>query len=166
MSEPVVKPENEVSEVTESPSACLEKMRAAFAEQINDELYATATKYAAARADGVARAGGRVDGNEYARDLVQGALVATYAGVLDWDPDRATLEQHVMYAIKCRSRHDRRHVAEFEMISLDFHDQNDVSAIRTDTEAALTASGPDPVIAARLSECLVRLRELAVGARD
>lgn len=139
--------------------------RKTFEAQLNEELYASASRYANVRAEGVARAGGLVD-DQYVDGLVHNVLADTFLGILEWDETRASLLQHVLKGIKSRSRHDRKRAAEFQRISLDVHDSDERSAIRAEYEALLSKDEPDPNVADRARSCLSELRRLAIRSRD
>ncbi|HEX4493782.1 MAG TPA: hypothetical protein VH914_21450 [Acidimicrobiia bacterium] len=121
----------------ERANEVLEQRRTALEAQLDAKLYASATRYAKRRAEQIARVGGLVD-DQYIEDLVHGAIADTFIGVLDWDQTRASLLQHVLNAIKSRSRNDRRRAIELQRISLDVHDPNDHSALRAEFEAVLS----------------------------
>jgi hypothetical protein len=46
----------------------------------------------------------------YANDLIQHVMLKTFAGDLTWDPARTSLKNHLKWAIRSKSRDDRRHV--------------------------------------------------------
>jgi hypothetical protein len=86
----------------------------AFRAQATRALFERAMRYAISRARQVEVASGRVD-DGYAAELVQAALADTYVGRLRWSPD-VPLEQHLIAAIKSRSRHDRERARRFDAI--------------------------------------------------
>jgi hypothetical protein len=82
----------------------------AFESQATHALIGQARRYAAKHARLIARAGGRVE----AMDLVQSVLDDTLAGVLGWEPSRASLYAHVMISIRGRARHLRERAKKYE----------------------------------------------------
>jgi hypothetical protein len=123
-------------------------------------------RFARMRANMVAHAGRRVD-DLYARELVQDAIEDTLEGVLAWDPERATLEQHLMGAIRSRTRHDYVQAQRFPHHSFDA--TSAPSALMADVESSLagndnaTASA-DVVSAAE--RALAEIRRIAANDAD
>src|SRR5262245_58802130 len=127
--------ENQPIEWSETPRPVFSPTRewiAAYRTQATPALYEAAVRFAAVRADMVASAGAQVD----VEDLVGEAYEATWSGTLAWDPARCSLEQHIILAIKCRSRHDYERAARQRRASLDPHTRSGVLAA---AEAALAA---------------------------
>lgn len=93
----------------------------AFEAQVTSALIRKARRYAMWQAKLTGKAGGRVD-EFYAFELVQDALDDTFTGVLAWDPERASLEAHIIQAIHSRSRHDREHITKFRHRDIDSSD--------------------------------------------
>src|SRR5437660_598328 len=110
-----------------------------FPAAVTHELYAAAIRYASTRAKQIEAVGGRID-DLYVRDLVQGVIVDTFTEKLAWDPARCSLEQHVIRAIKSRSRHDREAVPHEREVPFDIHDRSrDSLKLQADVERALDA---------------------------
>lgn len=82
-----------------------------FEKQLTAKLIDGLRNYARPRAYAVAMAGRKVD-DYYARELVQDAIGDTWSGVLRWDPQRCTLEHHLIRAIQSRSDKHRKHAKE------------------------------------------------------
>ena len=119
----------------------------AFEAQASTELYRRAARYARSRAQMVWLARGYTD-DLYVKELVQDAFSDTLIGELLWDPQRCTLEAHIINAIRGRSRHHREHALRFPTESVD--------------AASLGASPPsrDP-IESMVRDVVIELRALA-----
>src|SRR5690606_16600843 len=81
-----------------------------FEKQLTPKLNDKLRNYARPRAFAVAVAGRKVD-DYYTRELVQDAIGDTWSGLLRWDPNRCSLELHLMRAIQSRTDKHRKHAA-------------------------------------------------------
>ena len=133
-----------------------------FRAQLTKQLITTAERYAASRARGVERAGGKVD-DLYARELVQDVLTDTLAGELAWNPARCTLETHVLDSIRFRTRHHRERARRFQHISLESCDENTRASIE---DALAASSAPASEDARQHVRCLESIRRAAEGDHD
>ncbi|HEY4177986.1 MAG TPA: hypothetical protein VGM90_14160 [Kofleriaceae bacterium] len=97
-------------------------------------------RFARMRANMVARSGRRVD-ELYTRELVQDALDDTLEGILSWDPERVTLDKHLMDSIRSRTRHDFVHATRFPHASFDVNDAPRSQVV--EVERALAAANDD-----------------------
>ncbi len=100
------------------------------AKRLEERLH----RYARVRANMIARAGRPVD-DLYARELVQDAIEDTLDGVLAWDPDRCSLDQHLFGAIRSRTRHEYMHAQRFPHLSFDVSTAS--STLIADVETSL-----------------------------
>jgi hypothetical protein len=66
----------------------------------------------------VAQTGIKTD-RYYVDELIQDAVADTVSGVIHWDPERVTLERHLLDAIRSRSRHHYVRGLRFRRYSLD-----------------------------------------------
>jgi hypothetical protein len=136
-----------------------------FEAQATTELYEKATRYATERARQIAEVGGHVD-DDYVHEVVQAAFADTYIGTLTWTPC-ASLEQHVIHAIKSRTRHDRERAMERRHVSLNLQES---TPLVEEVEASLSAAqaGTVATAAARAlaSASMAVLRALASGRHD
>lgn len=82
-----------------------------FEKQLTPQLIDRLRSYARPRAFAVASAGRKVD-EYYARELVQDAIGDTWNGVLTWEPNRCSLEFHLVRAIQSRTDKHRKHAEE------------------------------------------------------
>jgi DNA-directed RNA polymerase specialized sigma24 family protein len=89
-----------------------------FEAQATPALFEKATRYATSRAWGVAKWRGK-DDDLYVQELVQDAFGDTLSGTIAWDPTRASLEAHIINAIRGRSRHDRVHARRYRAVEVD-----------------------------------------------
>ncbi len=83
-----------------------------FQTQLTEQMIDRVRAFARVRAFGVALAGRAVD-DYYARELVQDAIGDTWAGIVAWDPQAVDLESHLTRVVQSRSRHDRKHAADY-----------------------------------------------------
>ncbi len=93
--------EIEIDESTE-PFEPDDAFVAELEKQLTPKLIDSLRNYARSRAFMVACAGRKVD-DYYARELVQDAIGDTWTGLLRWDPERWTLEYHLIRAIQGRT---------------------------------------------------------------
>jgi hypothetical protein len=106
----------------------------------------------------VERNGGRSDAG-YAEEMVQDVLGDTWLGVVSWDPDRISLEQHVLSVIGSRTGHDNSRAKRFPHVSLEALDESEMGEVEdalAKTVSACTAE--DALATARM---LASARELA-----
>ena len=138
----------------------------AYDDQATNALFAKATRYASSRAAQIVRAGG-VGDDDYIAEVVQSAFADTYTGRLAWNPNRSSLEAHVILAIKSRTRHDRELVGERRDrdVSFDMHDRSRATAqTRADVEASLACEARhDAQVSATAEGALALLREIAAS---
>ena len=138
---------------------------AEFERQATPELYEKATRYATERARQVTEAGGQGD-DDYIVEVVQAAFADTFIGTLTWTPS-ASLEQHVINAIKSRTRHDRERAMERRHLSIDIHG---VSPAVREVEASLAAEHRDGIrdheVCALAAATLQRIRAEARQDED
>lgn len=100
-------PETEI-ETTAEPFTPDDPWVAEFEKQLTPELIDKLRKYARPRAYAVGAAGRKVD-NYYARELVQDAIGDTWSGLLRWEPERCSLEMHLVRAVNSRADKHRKH---------------------------------------------------------
>ena len=101
-------------------------------------------RYAAARVPMVAKAGGRSDPG-YAEELVQDALGDTIMGALRWEPEKRTLAQHLIRAVRFRTKDEALHVSRFRhhaLVSASDEDSSDVHPIAEEASLAIDAQMP------------------------
>ena len=158
-----MRPTREADPIDEvAPFAPPEEWIEAFEVQATSELIGKARRYAMKQARFVAKAGGRVD-DFYALELVQDALADTFSGVLAWDPERASLEAHIIQAIHGRSRHDREHAYKFRHRDIDSTDPGTMA----EAEETLAIGSEARDEAAEFATVVVaELRELAGDDRE
>lgn len=122
-------------------------------------------RFARMRANMVAHAGRRVD-DFYARELVQDAIDDTLEGVLAWDPARATLQHHLVSAIRSRTRHDYVQAQRFQHHSFDVASAS--PRLLADVESSLAAEATTTTL--ELSDATVRvlaaIRRIAANDAD
>lgn len=123
-------------------------------------------KYASRRARMVAKSERRV-GSQYAEDLVQDAIGDTWMGSLTWNPGRISLANHLLGAIRSRSRHDytRANRCPHER----FNPAEEGDAVATAVEASLSAARsalPRAELVAVASRALRDLRRLTHDDAD
>ena len=116
-----------------------------------------------ARATGIGK-NGHPNDDYYARELVQDALADTTLGVLQWDPNARSLEQHVLDVIRLRSRRDRAHARRFPHEPIDAL-ASDESVTMAEVDASLLSHAADTSheAAALAAEVMATLRKLATG---
>jgi hypothetical protein len=100
----------------------------AFEAQATRELIGQARRYAEKHVRILARAGVRLE----ALDLVHAVLGDTLAGILSWDPDRASLVAHVIQSLHGRARDMREKAQRYRHQSMD-----SVNTIRHLDDAAI-----------------------------
>ena len=134
----------------------------AFESQLTERLVDRVRRFARVRALNVAAAGRKVD-DYYVLELVQDAIGDTWLGRLTWEPDRVSLESHLLRAIQCRTRHHRQQAAAFP------HDTfEDVEKGSAATDVALYAKEVLSQIAERLGtdvDARRVLEAMCAGAR-
>jgi hypothetical protein len=142
----------------------LAAMRQAFGEQVSEELYRTAQRYARQRASMVRGAGRRID-SLYARELVQDALTDTWLGKLTWHPANCSLLWHVRGVIQSRSWKDALWAKRCSKLSLEVNDTG--VAIGAGASHHRTVPPQEhPLMISNLTVAIVReLRRLALGDR-
>lgn len=135
----------------------------AFTKQCTDEMRLNALRYAIRRKQYIARAGGHPD-SEYARTTVQDVITDTMLNVLSWDPATKPLLQHVLDAIRHRTRDDRKRAARYRDHRVDaFGTASETAETRNAYEASLaiehgSASAPEQVAH---GELLAQIRDAA-----
>ena len=133
----------------------------AFNTQLTPKLIDSLRNFARMRVLAVAYAGRKVD-DYYPRELVQDAIGDTYAGVLRWDPARASLEFHLVRAIQNRAFDDRKRAADNPHDSLG----DDTAAARLAEREASSAIDDAQLAVKRVyaQQTVAQIREAA--ARD
>lgn len=125
-------------------------------------LEAQCTQAMVARVVRYARARSMVAGpvlSSYAEDIVQNAISDTAQGILSWDCNHRTLEQHLRDAIKRQTSHDRQRSRQFSHHSLDQLTEEG-SSVRTEAHHALVARTVDPAAAEAAADEVAELRRL------
>lgn len=89
-----------------------EAWRSAYEEQATPALFMRLLPVARRCSQRLA-ASGRVGGELRARELIQDVLVDTLGGSLRWDPQRETLETHVVSTMRYRTRDECARVTRF-----------------------------------------------------
>lgn len=148
----------------EAPLTPREAWIEAFEDQLTKEVYHRVTGYAKRRAEMVAKAGGW-SGESYADEVVQNIIGETYAGDLHWDPANKALENHLLDAVRWRTRDAANAAAVDRTLSLDgAATQGERDHLISQVEAALMANhqeGPED------GDAESTLRELrALAAED
>jgi hypothetical protein len=129
----------------------------AFESQWVRETMDFAARYAWKQARKVAHA--RTIDESYAPELIQDIIDDTLLGVIAWDPDRVSLQKHVLDAIKSRTRHDVAHARKFRPVRLD--------DCTPEAEAKLAEAQQHPTdVSAIALAVLAALRVLAQGDRE
>ena len=121
-------------------------------------------RYAMARIPMVAKAGGRSD-QGYAEEMVQDALGDTIMGGLRWDPEKRTLAQHLIRAIRFRTKDEALRVSRFRhhaLVSAADDESCDVHPIAEEASLAVAvpATREQRAVAA---EIMLVLRRRAAG---
>jgi hypothetical protein len=159
------------SEPPAAPPGRDARWMAAFMSEATDKLRRRAQRYANRRAHAVAQYGGRVD-SEYGADLVDDVLADTLSGKLSWRPDVASpvsLEDHVLSAIRSRSRHDRNRAKMYPHVTLEPLGENDddeqarAVVVEADEALAVTMAASEVERAFFAAEVVAQLRALADG---
>jgi hypothetical protein len=117
---------------------------AEFEKQAKPAALEGVYRYAAARVPMVARAGGRSD-DVFAEELVQDALGDTIMGTLRWDPDKRTLAQHLIRAIRFRTKDEALRLGQFRhhaLVSAGDEESSDVHPIAEEASMALGEAMP------------------------
>jgi hypothetical protein len=133
-------------------------------KQATREAMESVYRYAMARLPMVARAGGRSDAS-YAEELVQDALGDTVLGELRWDPEERTLAQHLVRAVRFRTKDEATRAARFRhhaLVSAADDESNDVHPIVEEASLAVEvpATREQRAVAA---EIMMVLRRRAAG---
>lgn len=131
-----------------------EKRRAAFLREATPELRRNAEGFARRRARGDAA---------YAEEMVQDVLGDTWLGVVSWDPDRVSLQQHVLSVIASRTGHDHSRAQRFPHVSLEVLDETEMTEV--EDALAKTASVSNAEDALATARTLAKARELAAADR-
>lgn len=135
----------------------------ALENQLTETMLDRVRRFARTRALGVARFGRKVD-DYYARELVQDAVADTYTGARRWDPAAVSLETHLVRAVQCRTRDERRHLKKFRHQGLD-----DSTEDARDAERDLSLANGGDERAERqqyATEIMAAVRARAAGDRD
>jgi hypothetical protein len=148
----------------------------AFDEQLSEPMLKEVRRFAVYRASTLGWEGAGNDAY-YAEELVQNAVADTRLGVLRWDPSVNNLHQHLVDAVRLRSRRDRAHAERYPHVSLDECDRDDDdgasggSVLSPEAEATLQVTAPattdehveHEASAARATAIAAKLRELSEG---
>jgi hypothetical protein len=89
-----------------------EAWRSAYEEQVTPALFMRLLPLARRCSQRLATSG-RIGGELRARELIQDVLVDTLGGSLRWDPERETLEAHVLSTIRYRTRDECARVTRY-----------------------------------------------------
>lgn len=137
----------------------------AFKEQCTEEMRICAKLYAARRLRGVGKAGGHVD-DYAARELVQDVIGDTLFGVVVWNPEHKSLQQHVEDVIHSRTFHIRKRARKYPHQRIDaFDPDSERLAARGELEASLKTGRDEQGFESMMfaNEVLDHVRELASG---
>jgi hypothetical protein len=134
----------------------------AFSDQLTDELYADALRYARHLTTHLARVDDHAD-DQYAGDLVQAAIVDTWVGAVTWDPTCYTLLAHVQNTMKGRCHHDRDRALDMPHVQLDTCSATGVGKV---TAQASASAEDEEDVNRRSAVYLAMLRDMAIAKRD
>jgi hypothetical protein len=137
-----------------------------FEKQATPTLIGRLRRYAKSRARSIARLGGPAADDDYARELVQDALVDSFTGQVHWEPAAKTLEAHVIDVIRYRTRNDLVRALHLPHVSLDTATAKQTGEYFTTEEDALAASlgaATDPELRVLVSETMAAVQRLAGG---
>ncbi len=141
-----------------------EEWRRAFEEQATNKAMAGVHTYAGKLARMIERATRRRDAL-IARELVLDAMSDTFAGIVKWDPAKASLASHLCRVIRSRTAHELDRAGTFVHLSLDDHDAS-VDALNHEASSALGVENESPErrrTAANARQVLDGIRKLAGG---
>lgn len=130
--------------------------RAAFNAQCTADMMDDVTAYAAKHANWIETRTRRRDPG-LVEELVQDALVDTFAGVVTWEPARCSLALHLKSVIRSRVSHELDHAESYPHDDIDDASEHDVSDAMS--ARALPSAGND--LDRYADEFETRLRELA-----
>lgn len=135
----------------------------ALQAQLSEPMLDRVRRYARTRAIGVARAGRKVD-DYYARELVQDAVADTFTGALRWHPDAISLEAHLVRAVRCRTKDERKRLARFRHQALD--DSTDSARDAEHELSTACDTSPEGERRRHAADVLAQVREHVAGDRD
>lgn len=132
---------------------------AAFQREYNGVMVRLVAGYAGHRVAGIGAVLPTHD--RHPRELVVKALSDTLLGVVRWNPNAKTLENHIRDVIRRRSAIDWKRAKKYPHESIDATNENGHSPMLAEVDSALAGRQPDPQAAEIAAKALAELGQLA-----